>query len=110
MDSARTAALPAGFRCLFVAPGATPAGRTSQGKATMLEFVRALADLYLPEEWEGQGLVEYALIIVLASIAIILVLPLLGESLNGAFSEITDALTDPADLLEGGDSDSDTDG
>lgn len=75
----------------------------------MIEFLQALAGLYLPEEREGQALVEYGLIIVLASIAVILVLPLLGESLNGVFSQITDALNDPAVPLGGG-SDSDSDG
>jgi pilus assembly protein Flp/PilA len=58
----------------------------------MLEFVRALAGLYLPEEREGQGLVEYALIIVLVSIAVIVVLTLLGGAIGSVFSQITDSL------------------
>ncbi|MGB3399554.1 MAG: Flp family type IVb pilin [Candidatus Deferrimicrobiaceae bacterium] len=41
---------------------------------------------------EGQGLVEYALIIVLVSIAIITALSLLGTQVNTVFSQITSGL------------------
>ncbi len=58
----------------------------------MAEFVRALAGLYLPEEREGQGLVEYALIIVLVSIAVIVLLGLLGGTINNVFSRISNSL------------------
>ena len=47
--------------------------------------------LYLPRE-EGQGLVEYALILVLIAIVVIVVLTLLGEQVSLVFSTITDAL------------------
>ncbi len=47
--------------------------------------------LYLPRE-EGQGLVEYALILVLIAIVVIVVLGLLGEQISGIFEEITDGL------------------
>ena len=43
--------------------------------------------LYLPRE-NGQGMVEYALILVLVSIVVIVVLSLLGPSIGGVFSEI----------------------
>jgi pilus assembly protein Flp/PilA len=58
----------------------------------MVEFVNALVGRYLPEEREGQGLVEYALIIVLVSIAVIALLTLLGGQINTVFSEITASL------------------
>ena len=58
----------------------------------MVEFVRALAGLYLPEEREGQGLVEYALIIVLVSIVVILLLSLLGGTINNVFGKISNSL------------------
>ena len=58
----------------------------------MVEFVRALAGLYLPEEREGQGLVEYALIIVLVSIVVIILLSLLGGTLGNVFSRIANSL------------------
>jgi pilus assembly protein Flp/PilA len=58
----------------------------------MVEFVNALVGLYLPEEREGQGLVEYALIIVLVSIAVILLLTLLGAQIGSVFSTITASL------------------
>lgn len=58
----------------------------------MVDFVKALGGLYLPEEREGQGLVEYALIIVLVSIAVIALLTLLGGQINTVFSRITASL------------------
>jgi pilus assembly protein Flp/PilA len=56
----------------------------------MVEYVRAL--LMVDEETEGQGLVEYALIIVLVSIAVIATLTALGSKINGVFTTITNAL------------------
>ncbi len=47
--------------------------------------------LYLPRE-EGQGLVEYALILVLISIVVIVVLGLLGTQVSAIFSEIAGVL------------------
>ena len=49
------------------------------------------AMLYLPRE-EGQGLVEYALILVLVAIVVIVILTLLGTQVSTVFSTITDAL------------------
>ena len=48
--------------------------------------------LYLPRE-EGQGLVEYALIIVLIAIVVIALLTLLGGSIGSVFSSISDTLS-----------------
>ena len=48
--------------------------------------------LFLPRE-EGQGLVEYALILVLVSIAVIALLALLGTQIQSVFSQITSALS-----------------
>jgi pilus assembly protein Flp/PilA len=59
----------------------------------MIDFVNALVGLYLPEEREGQGLVEYALIIVLVSIAVIAVLTILGAQVGNVFSTISASLT-----------------
>jgi pilus assembly protein Flp/PilA len=62
-----------------------------QGGITgMVEYVRAL--LTVDEETEGQGLVEYALIIVLVSIAVIGTLTVLGGKINDVFTTITGAL------------------
>jgi len=44
--------------------------------------------LYLPRE-EGQGLVEYALILVLIAIVVIVIMSALGDELNNVFSQIT---------------------
>ena len=43
---------------------------------------------------EGQGMVEYGLIIALVSIAVIVVLGLLGTSLNDIFGRADNALSD----------------
>ena len=48
--------------------------------------------LFLPRE-EGQGLVEYALILVLVAIVVIAVLLLLGPIVGNVFSEIISGLT-----------------
>jgi pilus assembly protein Flp/PilA len=47
--------------------------------------------LYLPRE-EGQGLVEYALILVLIAVVVIAVLTLLGGQVQGVFQSIADQL------------------
>lgn len=47
--------------------------------------------LFLPQE-EGQGLVEYALILVLIAVVVIAILLLLGPIIGDVFSEITSAL------------------
>lgn len=47
--------------------------------------------LFLPRE-EGQGLVEYALILVLVAIAVIVVLGLLGTEINNVFNQVVTTL------------------
>jgi pilus assembly protein Flp/PilA len=47
--------------------------------------------MYLPRE-EGQGLVEYALILVLVAIVVIAILTLLGPQISNVFSRITNGL------------------
>ncbi len=47
--------------------------------------------LFLPRE-KGQGLVEYALILVLVAIVVIAILLLLGPVIGNAFSGIVNAL------------------
>ncbi len=43
--------------------------------------------LYLPSE-EGQGIVEYALILVLVALVVILILSLLGPAIGNVFSNL----------------------
>lgn len=57
----------------------------------MLQYVKTLVDLYLPEKTEGQGLVEYALIIALVSVALVAALLALSGGIEGVFSDILDA-------------------
>jgi len=47
--------------------------------------------LYLPRE-EGQGLVEYALILVLVGIVVIVILSVLGQAVGNIFSNIIQSL------------------
>jgi pilus assembly protein Flp/PilA len=47
--------------------------------------------LFSPKE-KGQGLVEYALIIVLIAIVVIVILAILGTQVQNVFSRISDAL------------------
>ena len=47
--------------------------------------------LFLHRE-EGQGLVEYALILVLVAIVVIAILTLLGPQIGNVFSQITSGL------------------
>ncbi|MGB9798513.1 MAG: Flp family type IVb pilin [Thermanaerothrix sp.] len=48
--------------------------------------------LFAPKE-KGQGLVEYALILVLVAVVVIAVLTLLGPAIGNVFSKIYNALT-----------------
>ncbi|NDJ61189.1 MAG: pilus assembly protein [Chloroflexi bacterium] len=47
--------------------------------------------IYQPRE-EGQGLVEYALILVLVAIVVIVILALLGPAIGNIFSNIINTL------------------
>ena len=47
--------------------------------------------LFLPRE-EGQGLVEYALILVLVAVVVIAILTILGGQVGDVFSSITSGL------------------
>jgi pilus assembly protein Flp/PilA len=47
--------------------------------------------LFLNHE-DGQGLVEYALILVLVAIVVIAILAILGPQIGNVFSQITNAL------------------
>lgn len=58
----------------------------------MVEYVSTLVSMLRAREDEGQGLVEYALIIFLVSIAAIIALGALGTSVTGVFTSITGSL------------------
>lgn len=47
--------------------------------------------LYLPRE-EGQGLVEYALILVLVALIVIAILAVLGPQIGNVFSRVTNGV------------------
>ena len=56
-----------------------------------LFLFRRISIMYLPKE-EGQGLVEYALILALISIVVIGVLTLLGKNVNNKLSTVASTL------------------
>ncbi len=47
--------------------------------------------MYLPRE-EGQGLVEYALILVLVALVVIAILAVIGPQIGNVFSKVTNQL------------------
>ena len=47
--------------------------------------------LFLPRE-EGQGLLEYGLVIILAAIAVVAILLLLGPAIGDLYSNVIDAI------------------
>lgn len=47
--------------------------------------------MYLPQE-EGQGLVEYALILVLVAVVVIAILTVLGPQIGSVFSQVTSGM------------------
>ncbi len=48
--------------------------------------------LYLPRE-EGQGLVEYALILVLVAIVVVAIIVVMGPQIGNMFSRITNGIS-----------------
>ena len=59
----------------------------------MLSFVEALYGLYAGEEREGQGLVEYALIIALIAVLVIVAMLFLKGQITTLFSKVGNSLS-----------------
>ena len=57
----------------------------------MLQFAVALYDLYAGEQ-EGQGLVEYAIIVALTAVIIIVALIFLRDRINTLFSRVGNSI------------------
>lgn len=61
----------------------------------MVEYIKSLYGLYVDEDqFEGQGLVEYALILVLISVVAIVAMQALGVKISEVFTDVTSTLTD----------------
>lgn len=63
----------------------------------MADYIKTLISLYVPsvetdEEYEGQGMVEYGLILALVSVVAIAALLLLGPAIADIFTDVTDDL------------------
>jgi pilus assembly protein Flp/PilA len=67
-------------------------GRSSSDLASKYYLRKEVKIMYLPRE-EGQGLVEYALILVLVAIVVIAILTLLGPQIANTFSKVTNGLS-----------------
>jgi pilus assembly protein Flp/PilA len=61
----------------------------------MAALLRDCLDLWTRKTGKGQGLVEYALIVVLISIVSILIMTTLGSSITSVFSSANAALVAP---------------
>ena len=59
----------------------------------MLQFVEALRGLYAAEEAEGQGLVEYALIIAFIAVVVIVAMVFLRGQITSLFSRVGNSLS-----------------
>jgi pilus assembly protein Flp/PilA len=59
----------------------------------MLQFVEALRGQYVAEEQEGQGLVEYALIIAFIAVVVIVAMVVLQGEITTLFSKVGNPLT-----------------
>ena len=59
----------------------------------MLQFVEALRGLYIADESEGQGLVEYALIIAFIAVVVIVAMVFLQGKISALFSKVGNSLT-----------------
>ena len=58
----------------------------------MLQFAEALFGLYATEEAEGQGLVEYALIIAFIAVVVIVAMVFLQGKISTLFSKVANSL------------------
>ena len=59
----------------------------------MYDYMKALYGLYMPHErFEGQGLVEYALILVLISVVAIAIMATVGGSVKNVFTSVNNSL------------------
>jgi len=65
--------------------------RISPAEEGLSEERRKATMLFAPKE-KGQGLVEYALILVLVAIVVIVILALLGPAIGNVFSVIVNAI------------------
>ncbi|MBX6755391.1 MAG: Flp family type IVb pilin [Thermorudis peleae] len=60
----------------------------------MLDYLKALYGLYVPEDvFEGQGLVEYALILALVAVVAIAALYTLGTKINSTLGAVNASLS-----------------
>ncbi len=59
----------------------------------MVQFVESLRGLYVAEEAEGQGLVEYALIIAFIAVVVIVAMVFLRGQITSLFSRVGNSLS-----------------
>jgi pilus assembly protein Flp/PilA len=69
-----------------------PHTSTSKEASPMLQFAEALFGLFASEENEGQGLVEYALIIAFIAVVVIVAMVFLQNRITTLFSKVGNSL------------------
>jgi pilus assembly protein Flp/PilA len=70
-----------------------PESNTDQG-ASMHAWLRSLiGQLRTRDDEKGQGMVEYALILVLIAIVVIVIIQVVGTQVNNVFSNISNGLS-----------------
>ena len=72
--------------------GARVPPHTMKKEYPMLQFAEALYGLYATEETEGQGLVEYALIIAFIAVVVIVAMVFLQGKISTLFSKVGNSL------------------
>ena len=59
----------------------------------MVEYIKSLYGLYVDEDqFDGQGLVEYALILVLISVVAIAIMATLGGNVSDVFKRVSETM------------------
>ena len=57
-----------------------------------MQELAARAKAHLTDREEGQGMVEYALILVLIAVVVIIILSVVGKQVNNVFSNVSNGL------------------
>jgi len=60
---------------------------------TLLQWIKAMSQPYTPKVERGQGLVEYALLLIFVGVVMIAIMTVLGPGVKGVYQDIIDELS-----------------